>query len=74
MNKNRLSVGQVEKIMGWSYQTALKFANRHGEMINGKWFIPVESIQYVIDQRENDVIWMKHNLSEITIGATEPAT
>ena len=40
MDEKQLSIEQVEKIMGWSYPTALKFANRHGEMVGGKWQIP----------------------------------
>ena len=42
--EKQLSIGQVQTIMGWSYQTALKFANRHGEMVGGKWQVPSQRI------------------------------
>lgn len=59
-----LSIEQVEKIMGWSYPTALKFASRHGEMIGGKWQVLFKDVKYLVDQRENDVIMMRYYLNE----------
>jgi len=61
MNEKQLSIEQVEKIMGWSYPTALKFANRHGEMVAGKWQVPSLEIEREIASRENDVVRMKLN-------------
>ena len=44
MDEKQLTIEQVGKIMGWSYQTALKFANRHGEMVGRKWYVPATAV------------------------------
>jgi len=54
MNEKQLSIEQVEKIMGWSYPTALKFANRHGEMVAGKWHVPSVSINEEVFKLEKN--------------------
>ena len=51
MDEKQLTIEQVEKIMGWSYPTALKFANRHGEMVGGKWRVPSD----VIDKKVTEL-------------------
>jgi len=65
MNEKQLSIEQVEKIMGWSYPTALKFANRHGEMVAGKWFIPSLQIEQEIAKHQRNVRRMETIFSSL---------
>ena len=51
MDEKQLTIEQVGKIMGWSYPTALKFANRHGEMVGGKWRVP----SCVVDEKVSEL-------------------
>ena len=46
-----LTITQMRKVLGMSYPTAFKIANREGEQRGGVWYVPA---QYVIT-RVNDV-------------------
>ena len=46
---DELTITQLQKVMNWSYPTALKFATINGEMRDGKWYVPADVIQYQVD-------------------------
>ena len=65
MNEKQLTIEQVGKIMGWSYPTALKFANRHGEIVGRKWQVPSSTIRKEIDKRGAAVKNMEYRFANI---------
>ena len=73
MDEKQLTIEQVEKIMGWSYPTALKFANRHGEMVGGKWYVPILGVWKEIALLSTSVVAMKKRYFEID-NETEPVS
>ena len=75
MDEKQLTIEQVEKIMGWSYPTALKFANRHGEMVSGKWQVPSGAVWNEISVLVDRVDKMKGHYLRETVSAylKEPA-
>ena len=62
---DKLTITQIQKIMSWSYPTALKFATKNGEFIGGKWYVSQEAVQGKIDELDNSVLAMKISLSQI---------
>jgi len=65
MDMKTLTINQVQKILGWSYPTALQFAQENGELQNGGrlWCVPVDSVVKVIEEREADARNMRSNLT-----------
>ncbi len=57
-----LTIKQIKSILDISYPTALIIANESGEMINGRWFVPVEVVAREIDKRSLAVEKMKQRL------------
>jgi hypothetical protein len=55
MDEQKLTIEQVEKIMQWSYPTALKFASIHGEKGSKVWLIPSGVVWNRITQLEANV-------------------
>ena len=72
MNEKQFTIEQVEIIMGWSYPTALKFANRHGEMSGGKWHVPSNVVYNKIAEIDVEVVRMKKTFASIAT-MPEPA-
>ena len=62
MDKKQLSILDIQRIMGTSYPTALKFANRHGEMIGGRWFIPYDAVKEAVNSEVRRTETMEHEL------------
>ena len=49
---NDLTISQTQKILGWSYPTALQFAKEHGRQDgSGKWFIPFDVVAGEVQKR-----------------------
>ena len=63
MDEKQLTIEQVEKITGWSYPTALKFARRHGEMVSGKWYVPASAVASKIAELDIGIVRMKKAFS-----------
>ena len=41
---SELSIPQMQDIMGWSWPTAYKYAQKHGRKVDGQWYIPYEVV------------------------------
>ena len=52
---DELTITQLQRIMNWSYPTALKFATLNGNMRDGRWYIPREILVNEISQLEEEV-------------------
>ena len=70
MDEKQLTIEQVEKIMGWSYPTALKFANRHGEMVGGKWRVPSTAVENEVSKLSESARFTR---ARFEIAVLEPA-
>ena len=57
-----MSIQDIQRIMGTSYPTALKFATAHGEMIDGRWLIPYDAVQEAVDSEVRRTETMEHEL------------
>ena len=69
MDEKQMSIHDIQRIMGTSYPTALKFATAHGEMINGRWRVPSDAVQEAVDSEMRRAETMEH---ELRIYKTEP--
>ena len=52
---DELTITQLQRIMKWSYPTALKFAALNGEMREGKWYVPRDVLVNEVSQLEEEV-------------------
>lgn len=52
---DELTITQLQRIMKWSYPTALKFATLNGVMREGKWYVPREVLVSEVSQLEEEV-------------------
>ena len=49
---SKLTISQTQKILDWSYPTALRFAKEHGQQDDsGKWFIPFNVVAGEVQKR-----------------------
>ena len=64
-----LTITQVQSILGWSYPTALQFAQEQGELQNGGrlWVVPVDSVVEVIEEKEAQTRNMRSALTAAMI-------
>ena len=46
----KVSISDIQRIMGTSYPTALKFATAHGELYDGRWFVPLDEVTKEVDR------------------------
>ena len=53
VNMNDLTISQTQKIIGWSYPTALQFAKKHGQRssLDSKWMIPFDVVAAEVQKR-----------------------
>ena len=61
----KLSIKQVQKNMGWSYPTALKFAASHGQQVEGKWFVPASAVEDEIEKMDNNLQSIKSEYTAV---------
>jgi hypothetical protein len=49
---SELTIAQTQKVIGWSYPTALEFAKANGHMgDNGRWLIPFDAVASEVQRR-----------------------
>ena len=55
---DELTIAQIEKILKWSYPTALKFAKENGRQLDGlrgQWFVPAHIVEEELKARAKAV-------------------
>ena len=53
---NEIPIKKLQEVTGWSYPTALKFAQEHGtlrerEHAKSVWYIPYAAVEAVVNKR-----------------------
>ena len=57
-----ITIKDVQKVTGWSYPTALKFIEKHGEMTGGKWFMDAAPLSDYVQTQLQESKEMAQNL------------
>jgi hypothetical protein len=52
---NELSIEQIQKVLGWSYPTALDWAKENGRMDGRKWMVSADTVYEKIYLRHQEV-------------------
>ena len=64
-----LTIMDVQRIMRWSYPTALRFAKKHGEIkqVEGqdKYFIPSVEVYHLLDKKRFELSEMEQTFNSI---------
>lgn len=64
---SELTITQTQKVIGWSYPTALQFAKQYGRQGgDGKWLIPFAAVAAEVQSRVIDAQKMQDRLVAVS--------
>ena len=66
---SELSIPQVQKILGWSWPTAYKYAQQYGRKVDGQWYLPYDFIASKVQNELVKADRMHKRLVDINNGA-----
>jgi hypothetical protein len=70
---SELTIEQIKDVLGWSYPTALKFAQRHGRQDGGgKWLVPYGIVADEVNEQLADAQRTVDRLAQVANGQPAP--
>ena len=59
---NELTIPQTQEILGWSWPTAYKYAQKHGRKVDGQWYLPYD---FVASEVQKELVQAQRKLNKL---------